>query len=80
MNYDLNCNPAGGEQMEMAHDTLNVAKSQPLFQGDIICFQEIFEWLSLEDIQSVGQTCKRLQIIAADFSNVFYQLLYSNQK
>lgn len=43
-----------------------------IFQLDIDCFHEIFDWLSLEGLNAVGQTCKRLQRIAGSYVNVAY--------
>lgn len=34
---------------------------------NVDCWHEIFEWLSLKDIHSVGETCTRLQLIAGDY-------------
>lgn len=33
----------------------------PIFALNIDCFEEIFDYLSLKDVHSFGQTCKALQ-------------------
>lgn len=35
-----------------------------IFKGDLECFHEIFDWLSLKEIDAVAATCRRLQAIA----------------
>lgn len=40
---------------------------RPLFKDDVTCYHEIFDWLSLADIEIVAATCKRLQAIAGDY-------------
>lgn len=45
----------------------NAVKYPPLFHRDIVCFHEVFEWLSVQDIHSIGQTCNRLKSIANSF-------------
>lgn len=38
-----------------------------LFDGDLTCFHEVFDWLTLTEIGAVAATCKRLQAIAGDY-------------
>lgn len=61
-------NPDPNELQDEASNQLpdiSAADTQPsIFQLTIDCFDEIFEYLSLDDLYSVGQTCKRLQKIA----------------
>lgn len=41
-----------------------------IFKLDVDCCEEIFEWLSIKDLYSFGQTCKRMNRIAGMY---FYQ-------
>lgn len=38
-----------------------------IFKLTIDCFDEIFEYLSLKDLQSLGQTCKTMQQVAGEY-------------
>lgn len=38
-----------------------------IFKLDIDCFDEVFEYLSLKDLHSVGQTCKFMQQVAGQY-------------
>lgn len=44
-------------------DKETIEKVRPLFEGDVICFHEIFDWLSFVDIQEIAKACKRLKSI-----------------
>lgn len=39
----------------------------PLFDGDLTCFHEIFDWLSLTEIGVVAAACKRMQAVAGGY-------------
>ena len=44
---------------------VNVQNEEPtpaIFKLNAICCDDLFEWLSLEDLHSLGQTCKRMQL------------------
>ncbi|XP_031636866.1 uncharacterized protein LOC116349526 [Contarinia nasturtii] len=45
----------------------------PLFENDMACFHEVFDWLSLEQIQIVASTCKRLEVIAGTYYRTYLQ-------
>ena len=38
-----------------------------IFKLDVDCFQEIFDYLSILDMVSMGRTCKRMQKVAGDW-------------
>ncbi|XP_031638892.1 uncharacterized protein LOC116351007 [Contarinia nasturtii] len=40
--------------------------SSNIFKLNIDCFDELFEWLSRDDLDALGQTCKLLQLIVGD--------------
>lgn len=43
-------------------------QTQPkIFKLDIDCFDEIFEYLSVKDLQSFGRTCKTIQKVAGEY-------------
>lgn len=73
--YDIDCDQYRVTDFSTKDqsDAPNDPKHLPLFKGDVVCFHEIFEWLSLEDIHTVGQTCQRLQAIAGDFIKCYLQ-------
>lgn len=43
-----------------------------IFILTVDCFEEIFSWLSLDDVYALGQTCKHLQQIAGLYFNRNY--------
>lgn len=45
----------------------NTARSPEMFILNSDCFDEIFEYLSLKDLRSIGQTCKTMQTIAGEY-------------
>lgn len=50
----------------------NNESTSPIFKLPIDCFVEIFEWLSLPDLQAVGQTCKWLHAVAGTYFRTNY--------
>lgn len=52
-----------------------VTPNKGLSTFDIDCLDEIFEWLTLTDLLSISQTCKRLQWAAGDFFRRNYSAL-----
>lgn len=52
-------------QAELA--ALDVTQSSDIFKLTVDCFEEVFDYLSLNDLAAVGQTCKRMQKIASYF-------------
>lgn len=53
------------------------ASSKTIFNLTVDCCDEIFEYLPLNDLHSIGQTCKSLQKVAADYFERNYK---SSQK
>lgn len=47
-------------------------ESSLIFKLNVDCFDEIFGWLSLDDVYAFGQTCKRLQQIAGQYFHLQY--------
>lgn len=43
---------------------LNLGSTYAIFKLTIDCFDEIFDYLSLQDLSSFGQTCKAMQIVS----------------
>lgn len=58
------------------HVAIPVAQQNPsdIFKLDVDCCEEIFEYLSIKDLHSFGQTCKRMQRIAG----MYFQHSYPN--
>lgn len=54
------------EKMELGEAPAKIAVS-PIMKLDIDCFHEVFDYLSLDDLISIGHSCKRLQRIAGSF-------------
>lgn len=46
--------------------------SPSIFKLSVDCFREVFDYLPLEDLIAIGQTCKRMQRIAGDFFHSNY--------
>lgn len=58
-------------------DTVRTKELFPaIFKLNIDCFHEIFDWLELYDLISIGRTCKRLNQVAG----VFYQMHYVSKR
>lgn len=43
-----------------------------IFKLNVDCFHEIFDWLSQSDLIAVGQTCKRIEKVVSEFSELAY--------
>lgn len=43
------------------------SENPPIFKLDIDCFDEIFEYLSVDDLHSFGQTCTRMNKVAGEY-------------
>lgn len=52
--------------------------SSPIFKLDVHCFDEIFEYLSLRDLHSLGQTCKSIQEMTGEFFTRNYSAVKFN--
>lgn len=50
-------------------------KSSLLFNLNVDCFEEIFEWLSLADLRALRQTCRRLKQVVDYYINLSYPLM-----
>ena len=60
---------------QMPVSAVQVQANPPdIFKLDVDCCEEIFEWLSIKDLHSFGQTCKRMNRIAGKY----FQQNYSN--
>lgn len=57
--------------MELESDSIDDSFTH-IFTLNKSCYHEIFDWLTADDVISIGQTCTRLQMIAGDY----YQLAY----
>lgn len=64
MNHKLHQN-----QVSCDHNTESMAT---IFKLSFDCFEEIFEWLSLQDLYAVGQTCKWLRQMAGSYFKLNY--------
>lgn len=49
-----------------SHEIMHVLSS-PIFELNGHCFDEIFEYLSLKELHSLGQTCKSMQQMTGEF-------------
>lgn len=63
---------------EIAADESNDKSNQPspLFQLNVDCFEELFEWLSLADLRALRQSCKRLKRVVDYYIKVNYPLVF----
>ncbi|XP_031621929.1 uncharacterized protein LOC116339978 [Contarinia nasturtii] len=48
-------------------DPSNVESPPKIFNLTVDCFDEIFEYLNMEDLHSFGQTCKRMNKVAGEY-------------
>ncbi|XP_031633906.1 uncharacterized protein LOC116347461 [Contarinia nasturtii] len=58
--------PLGTEMASLCKVSLKMV-APPIMKLDIDCFHEVFDYLCLDDIISIGHTCQRLQRIASRF-------------
>lgn len=49
------------KQIAVAVDTRNQVNASPILKLNAICCDDLFDWLSSEDLHSLGQTCKRMK-------------------
>lgn len=61
--------------MTTAEPSTAVAAWPAIFMLNIDCFQELFEYLTLEDLISFGKTCTRLQQVAGHYFKQNYSKL-----
>ena len=54
-------NDVDSKGIAVAVDVQNQGTPPPILKLNAICCDDLFEWLSLEDLHSLGQTCKRMQ-------------------
>ena len=58
-------NDAGPSEIAVAvADAVNVQKEElpsPIFKLNAICCDDLFDWVSVKDLHSLGQTCHRMQ-------------------
>ncbi|XP_055304305.1 uncharacterized protein LOC129569484 [Sitodiplosis mosellana] len=53
------------QMVAAAAAVLQIQENPPdIFKLDVDCCEELFEWLSIKDLHSFGQTCKRMHRIA----------------
>ena len=50
------------------NDDRNDVSPTLISKTNAICCKDLFEWISLEDLHSLGQTCKRMQGISGSCS------------
>lgn len=72
-----------GEKDRNAIEAASIASNQnqtaDIFKLDIDCFEEVFDYLNLKDLLSVGKTCKRLQKVAIHIRKQNYpSIAYKN--
>lgn len=65
-------------------DVVNVQNQDslpPILKLNAICCDDLFDWLSLEDLHSLGQTCKRMHRLTGLYfqENFKETLIYENQ-
>lgn len=53
--------------MSMTENRHSAKEEVPIFHLNNDCFEEIFEYLSLDEISCIGQTCKKMQQIAGEY-------------
>lgn len=59
-----NENPPKTEIEGSKPQAIDQNQSSAIFKLNVDCFEELFDWLSLEDLHAISQTCKRLQKVA----------------
>lgn len=51
-----------------------------IFELNVDCFEELFEWLPLADLRALRQTCKRLKQVVDYYIKTFYPLVLRKLK
>ncbi|XP_031634227.1 uncharacterized protein LOC116347672 [Contarinia nasturtii] len=57
----------GNKQSQAIVGDSSDLESSKIFKLNIDCFDEIFEYLSMKDLHSFGQTCKRMNKVAGEY-------------
>lgn len=60
------CHSEGQSQVASA-STSSIEITPNIFKLDIDCFDEIFEYLSIKDLHSFGQTCRAMHKVAGEY-------------
>lgn len=61
---------SGQNQSQMVIDSLippNVESPPPVFKLDTDCWDEVFDWLSVEEVHAFGRTCKAFQRVTGKY-------------
>lgn len=61
-----------GDQNDHIKITPKTQSQSPIFKLNVDCLDKIFDYLSLHDINSIGQTCKPMQQIAGEYFRANY--------
>ncbi|XP_055305967.1 uncharacterized protein LOC129570403 [Sitodiplosis mosellana] len=59
-----------GEQAEGVNEqqqNMDIKQPPQIFKLNVDCFEKVFDYLSIHDLHSFGQTCKRMQRVAGYF-------------
>lgn len=62
----------GNQQQLVLADAPDGEQKPDVFKLDVDWFEEVFNWLSLKDLNAFGQTCERMQQVAG----YYFQLKY----
>lgn len=73
-NQELNVNDPSGAAAGV--NIRNGPCSPAIFKLNAICFDDLFEWLSLTDLNSLSQTCKRMQ----QLTGLYFQENFKKRK
>ncbi|XP_055297718.1 uncharacterized protein LOC129566123 [Sitodiplosis mosellana] len=55
------------EQMNEPQQTMDTEQPPQIFKLNVDCFEKVFEYLSIKDLHTFGQTCKRMQRVTGHF-------------
>lgn len=68
------------DQSNDGQSGVNVVPTKTLSTLDLDCLDEIFDWLTLDDLLIVSRTCKRIQWAAGDYFQTNYAALRAEAK
>lgn len=58
-------------------DWFDKTQRSPIFQLDLDCLDEVFDWLTIADLHSFGQTCKRFHRAASLYFNKTHKTFFN---
>lgn len=74
---DTNARVACSEQVQNVLGAIKDDRDNDLLDVIIFCFENVFDWLSLDDLAALSATCKQLQQMTGEFFQREYRMRFA---